>query len=322
MKETYLVLLYYCYTNISNPNKFREKHHLFCIDNNLKGRIIVSKEGINGTISGKKNDCENYMKKIYSDIRFKNVEFKIAKYPKNVFNKLNVRLKKEIVNSGIKNIDPNKLSGKYIEPKEVKSILKNNDDDVVILDIRSNYEYNVGKFKNAITLDIENFREFQAKIDELKKIKNKKIITYCTGGVKCEKASGFLLKKGFKNVYQLHGGIIKYGIEEDGYDFEGKCYVFDNRLTVNINKSNPSVISKCYITGELSDRMVNCANPECNIHVPMSENGAKLFKGCCSKSCMKNEKTRTYNGSGSYQKSLNGYNPFIGYKNKSRKIKS
>ena len=169
MKEPYLVLLYYCYTNISNPNKFREKHHLFCIDNNLKGRIIVSKEGINGTISGKKNDCENYMKKIYSDIRFKNVEFKIAKYPKNVFNKLNVRLKKEIVNSGIKNIDPNKLSGKYIEPKEFKSILKNNDDDVVILDIRSNYEYNIGKFKNAITLDIENFREFQAKIDELKK---------------------------------------------------------------------------------------------------------------------------------------------------------
>ena len=115
-----------------------------------------------------------------------------------MFNKLNVRLKKEIVNSGIKNIDPNKLSGNYIEPKEFKSILKNKADDVVILDIRSNYEYNVGKFKNAITLDIENFREFQAKIDELKKFKNKKIITYCTGGVKCEKASGFLLKKGFK----------------------------------------------------------------------------------------------------------------------------
>tara|TARA_X000001036_G_scaffold52333_1_gene41783 strand:+ start:1349 stop:2317 length:969 start_codon:yes stop_codon:yes gene_type:complete len=321
MKGGYFVLLYYCYTNISNPNKFRENHHLFCINNNLKGRVIVSEEGINGTISGKKNDCENYMKKIYSDKRFENVEFKVSKHSKNVFNKLNVRLKNEIVNSGINNVDPNKLSGKYMEPQEFKTILKNKPKDVVILDIRSNYEYNVGKFKNAVTLDIENFREFQIKIDELKKYKNKKIITYCTGGVKCEKASGFLLKKGFKNVYQLHGGIIKYGIEEDGYDFDGKCYVFDDRLTVDINKSNPSIISKCYITGQPSERMVNCANPECNIHVPMSQNGARLFNGCCSKSCMKNEKTRDYNGSGNYQKSLNGYNPYIGYKNKLRKIK-
>ena len=149
MKGSYFVILYYCYTNISNPNNFRENHHLFCINNNLKGRIIISKEGINGTVSGKKNDCENYIKKIYSDRRFKNVEFKIAKHSENVFRKLNVRLKNEIVNSGIKNIDPNKLSGKYIESKEFKSILKNKTKDVVILDIRSNYEHNVGKFKNA-----------------------------------------------------------------------------------------------------------------------------------------------------------------------------
>src|SRR5690606_39433375 len=99
-------------------------------------------------------------------------------------------------------------------------------EDVVILDVRSNYEHNVGKFKNAITLDIENFRDFPSKVNELKDLKGKKVITYCTGGIKCEKASAYLLEQGFENVYQLHGGIIKYGIEEGGEDFEGKCYVF------------------------------------------------------------------------------------------------
>ena len=159
-----------------------------------------------------------------------------------------------------------------------------------------------------MTMDIDNFRNFQMGVKDIEaKLKNKKIITYCTGGVKCEKASGYLLKKGFKNVYQLHGGIIKYGLEEGGENFDGKCYVFDNRITLNVNKINPSVIGNCFITEEPTNRMINCANPECNIHVPMSENGAKKFNGCCSKSCMDNQKARTYDGTGYYQKRINGY---------------
>jgi len=318
MKNNYNVLLYYCYSNIDNPDEFRENHHLFCIENNLRGRIIISSEGINGTVSGKINDCNKYIKNLKSDIRFQNIEFKIDEHPSHVFNKLNVRLKDEIVNFGIKTVNPNKLSGKYIEPNEFKMVLKNKPNDTIILDVRSNYEHKVGKFKNALALDINNFRDFKKNLKDLKIYKKNKIITYCTGGVKCEKASAFLLKKGFENVYQLHGGIIKYGLEEHGEDFDGKCYVFDNRIAINVNKINPSTISKCYLTGEPSDRMVNCANPECNIHVPMSKKGARIFNGCCSESCENNKKTRKYNGTGYYQKKINGYNPYIGHKNKSR----
>ena len=319
MNLKYQILLFYCYTKINNPEKFREEHHLFCIENNIKGRIIISSEGINGTVSGKIEDCEKYMNNFKKNKLFKNLEFKIDNYNSNTFQKLHVRLKNEIVNSGIKNIDVTKETGKYIEPSEFKEILNNEPKDTIILDVRSNYEHEIGKFKNAITLDLENFRFFSDKIDEIEKTidKSKKVITYCTGGIKCEKASSFLIKKGFKNVYQLHGGIIKYGIEEGGENFHGKCYVFDNRIVKDINKINPTVISKCLVTGEKTDRMVNCANAECNKHFPLSEKGAEKFKGCCSKECMLSPKIRKYDGTGFYQRKMNGYNPYIGYRNKS-----
>ena len=319
MNLKYQILLFYCYTKINNPEKFREKHHFFCIENNIRGRIIISSEGINGTVSGKIEDCEKYMNNFKQNKLFKNLEFKIDNYNSNTFQKLHVRLKNEIVNSGIKNIDVTKETGKYIEPSEFKEILNNEPKDTIILDVRSNYEHEIGKFKNAITLDLENFRFFSDKIDEIEKTidKSKKVITYCTGGIKCEKASSFLIKKGFKNVYQLHGGIIKYGIEEGGENFHGKCYVFDNRIVKDINKINPTVISKCLVTGEKTDRMVNCANAECNKHFPLSEKGAEKFKGCCSKECMLSSKIRKYDGTGFYQRKMNGYNPYIGYRNKS-----
>ena len=152
--------------------------------------------------------------------------------------------------------------------------------------------------------------------------KKNKIITYCTGGVKCEKASAYLMKNGYENVYQLHGGIIKYGIEENGKNFQGKCYVFDNRIVKDINKVNPKVIGRCYITGERTDRMVNCANSECNRHFTLSEEGSKKYKGCCSKDCMESGSARNYNGTGFYQKKLNGYNPYIGYGDKLTKKKN
>src|SRR5690606_36332622 len=133
-----------------------------------------------------------------------------------------------------------KETGKHLEPHEFMA--RKDRDDVVVLAVRSNYEHNVGRFKNALTLDIDNFREFPEKIAELEAYKDKKILTYCTGGIKCEKASALLLKSGFADVYQLHGGIIKYGKEAGGKDFEGKCYVFDNRVTVDVNRVNPTEV--------------------------------------------------------------------------------
>ncbi|MCC5928390.1 MAG: rhodanese-related sulfurtransferase [Cyclobacteriaceae bacterium] len=313
MKD-YLILLYYCYTHIEDPEDFRLKHHLFCIENKLKGRIIIAREGLNGTLSGLREDCERYMQHVKDDVRFKNLEFKIEESDSLAFEKLHVRVKSEIVHSGLYHIDPTQKTGQYVEPGQFREMLKS--DDVIVVDVRSNYEHKLGKFKNAITFDIENFRDFPEKIEEIESLKDKKIVTYCTGGIKCEKASAYLLEKGFSNVYQLHGGIIKYGIEAGGEDFEGKCYVFDNRVAVDVNKVNPKVISHCHICNDTCDRMVNCANPECNLHVPICEKCAEKMEGACSDECKAHPKKRPYNGTGYYAKKMNGYNPYRGlYRN-------
>ncbi|MEM6642030.1 MAG: rhodanese-related sulfurtransferase [Bacteroidota bacterium] len=319
--ERHLILLYYCYTAIEDPDEFRVEHHRLCLNLSLRGRIIVASEGLNGTVSGTENNCKKYMQTVLADPRFAKTEFKIDIDNKPAFEKLHVRVKPEIVKSDLPGIDPNKKTGAYVEPEEFASILKESPQDTVILDVRSNYEHHIGKFKNAVTLDLDNFRDFPEKITELQAFKDKKIITYCTGGIKCEKASAYLLDQGFENVHQLHGGIIKYGLEAGGEDFQGKCYVFDGRIVQDVNSVNPTVISRCFVTGEPSDRMVNCANPHCNKHIPMSEKGAEVYKGCCSEECMDHPDVREYNGTGNYQKKMNGYNPYQGAK-KERAIKT
>lgn len=308
--KNYHILLYYCYAPIEDPEMFREEHHLFCIENNIKGRIIVAPEGLNGTVSGLKEDCAKYMAHLKADPRFAKTDFKIEEHDTHAFQKLHVRVKPEIVHSSLRHINPNERTGIHLEPEEFKKM--KDQEDVIVLDVRSDYEHKVGRFKNAVTLDIENFRDFPEKVEELKKFKDKKILTYCTGGIKCEKASAFLLEQGFENVYQLHGGIIKYGIEAGGEDFEGKCYVFDNRITVDVNKVNPKVISHCHVCGTECDRMVNCANSECNNHLPICEKCGWEMEGACSDACKTHPAKRPYDGTGYYAKVMNGYDPYKG----------
>ena len=299
----YNTLLYYCYSTIADAEQFAADHLKFCKDLSLTGRIIVATEGLNGTVSGTEEACKMYMDAVHADPRFANIDFKVDDVDTPSFIKMHVRYKSEIVHSGLRNpgmINPEKETGKHLEPKEFLAL--KDQEDVVILDVRSNYEHALGKFKNAITLDIENFRDFPGKINELAKYKDKKIITYCTGGIKCEKASALLLHEGFEDVYQLHGGIIKYGKEAGGKDFEGKCYVFDNRLAVEVNSVNPVVISKCYNCGKATDKMINCANPECNEHFTQCEECGWELDGCCSDACKSHPRKRVYDGTGYYVK--------------------
>ena len=223
MKNTYRTLLYYCYSYIENAEEFAAEHLEFCKSLNLVGRIIVADEGLNGTVSGTVESCERYMAAIHSDERFSKTDFKVDVVDEPSFIKMHCRYKSEIVHSGLRDpkvINPAERTGIHLDPKDFLEMKDR--EDVVILDVRSNYEHNLGRFKDAVTLDIENFRDFPTKINELAKYKDKKILTYCTGGIKCEKASALLLKEGFSEVYQLHGGIIKYGKEADGKDFEGQ----------------------------------------------------------------------------------------------------
>src|SRR5690606_17824219 len=226
--KAYQTLLYYCYSHIEDAEQYAADHLKFCKDLGLTGRIIIADEGLNGTVSGTVEQCKQYMDYVYADGRFNATEFKIDEVDTPSFMKMHCRYKPEIVHSGLRDpniINPTKKTGKHLEPVEFMEMKDR--DDVVILDVRSNYEHKMGKFKNAITLDIDNFRDFPAMINQLAQYKDKKILTYCTGGIKCEKASALLLHEGFKDVYQLHGGIIKYGKEAGGKDFDGKCYVFD-----------------------------------------------------------------------------------------------
>lgn len=301
--KAYQTLLYYCYSPIENAEEFAEKHLAFCKSLGLVGRIIVANEGLNGTVSGTREACDAYVQAVHADQRFAKTDFKIDEVDEPSFIKMHCRYKAEIVHSGLRDpqiIDPNKRTGIHLEPQEFMEMKDR--DDVVVLDVRSDYEHNVGHFKNAVRLDIENFREFPERINELAQYKDKKILTYCTGGIKCEKASALLLHEGFEHVYQLHGGIIKYGKEAGGKDFEGKCYVFDNRVAVEVNNVNPSVVSTCFNCGATTSKMINCANPVCNEHFTQCDECGWKTDGCCSENCKSHPRKRPYDGTGYYVK--------------------
>ncbi len=309
--KPYCVILYYCYTRIDNPEQFREEHHRLCLRLNLLGRIIVAPEGLNGTLSGVAADCDAYMNTLRADPRFAHIDFKVDEHEGHAFQKLHVRVKPEIVHSDLP-VDPLRQTGIHLEPAEFRQL--KNDPDVVLVDMRSNYEHAVGRFKGAVTFDMENLRELPDHIHEIEHLKTKKVITYCTGGIKCEKASAYLLAQGFENVYQLHGGIIKYGIEEGGEDFDGTCYVFDNRVAVAVNAVNPAVVSVCYRCGQPTDRLINCASPVCNNHVALCHNCGWQHQGTCADACLTDPTRRPYDGTGYYSKHSPGYTPLQGYK--------
>ncbi len=309
----YLVLKYYHYVPINDIAKFREQHHLYCIKQNLRGRIKIAPEGINGTISGLVKNCEKYMAYIKSDPRFKKITFNIAPSPTHVHEKLHVRLKPEIIRADLScDIDERKheLGKDYINGEMFENM--KNDKDVVIIDVRSNYEHNVGKFKESITYNIDNFRAFFTETVNQRFDKNKKYIVICTRGIKSVKGWHYFKEvHRLPNVYYLQGGILDYAQQTEGNEFEGVCYVFDKRLIVPINK-NTLPISRCYSCQQPSNRMINCANPNCNIHLPMCEPCNIKLEGGCSEACQKHPEKRPYNGIGYYIKQLNGYNPYIG----------
>lgn len=300
VNETYWVLAYYFYTHIADAEDFAYYHLKYAKQLGIRGRIYIAYEGINGTISGTPEQCKVYMSDLQEDPRFTGIEFKIDENPDHAFTRLHCRLKKEIVNSGLTDIDPALRTAKHLSGAEVQQLMQSN--DVVLLDVRSNHETRLGRFKNAVTLDIDNFREFPEKVKELNHLKNKKVITYCTGGIKCEKASAYLIKQGFPEVYQMHNGIIGYAKETGGKDFDGVLYVFDGRVTVPINEVNPTTIATCIRCNAPTNRNLNCANVNCNEQFNMCEDCSNEMEGCCSTECMHNEGKRPYNGTGFYAK--------------------
>ena len=280
----YRVLLYYNYTKIENPEQFAKEHLALCKSLGLKGRILVAEEGINGTASGTIEATQQYMDWMHNDERFKDTWFKIDESEGHAFRKMFVRPRKELVALNLEeDVDPLRLTGEYLDPKSFKEALL--DEDTIVLDARNDYEYDLGHFRGAIRPDIRNFRELPEWIRENKEnFMDKKVVTYCTGGIRCEKFSGWLLREGVENVAQLHGGIATYGKDPEvkGEMWDGKMYVFDDRISVEINQVDKQIIGKDWFDGTPCERYINCGNPSCNRQIITSEeNEAKHLGGCC-----------------------------------------
>lgn len=295
MLKDYRVLLYYKYAPIENPEDFRNEHLKFCKSIGLRGRILVGAEGINGTVSGTVEQTEQYKNYLHSLSGFEDVWFKVDEADDYAHKKMLVRCREEIVSLSLEDdINPHEITGDYLKPTQFRKALL--DEDTIVLDTRNDYEYDLGHFKGAIRPEIRNFRDLPDWVKNNKdKFMDKKVVVYCTGGVRCEKFSGWMLREGLaKEVGQLEGGIDTYGKDPEtrGDLWEGSMYVFDERISVPINQVNPSIVGKDYYDGMPCDRYVNCANPECNEQIIMSEENEYKFVRGCSANCRKHPRNR------------------------------
>lgn len=292
----YAVLAYYYFTPIENPALEVLRHKEFFSIRDIKGRIYISQEGINGQMSASFAAAEEYMAWLKSDSRFKDVEFKIHTHPEHCFPRATVKTRPQLVALDAE-VDMSK-GGKHVSAEEWKQMLENKDEQTIILDVRNDYEWEIGHFEGAELPTLEQFREFPSyakKLKETRDPKKTKVMMYCTGGIRCEVYSALMKEEGFDEVYQLQGGIIKYGLEEGSKHWKGKLFVFDDRLSVPISEKEPGeVISSCVHCGAKSDLYFNCANMDCNeLFICCLECGEKML-GCCCSACQEAPRLRVF----------------------------
>lgn len=288
-EETFrrITLSFYRYVIIDDVNTLRNELWKQWNELGIFGRIYLAHEGINAQMSVPEHNAEAFKEKLYADARFKDVPLKIAvEDDGKSFYKLIVRVKKKIVADGLKDdsFDVTNV-GKHLSAKEFNEALEQ--PGTIVVDMRNHYESEVGHFENAICPDADTFKEeLPMVLDQLKEHKDKKILLYCTGGIRCEKASAYFKHYGFKDVNQLYGGIIEYARQVKAQKlkskFIGKNFVFDQRMGERITED---VIAKCHQCGKPCDTHVNCANDECHLLFIQCEACAPKMKGCCSERC-------------------------------------
>ncbi len=268
MEPQYDIILFYKYVHIDNPGKLMLQQKELQDRLALKGRTIIASEGINATLEGTKENIDLYLEDLFSDPRFAGTHIKRDPGDGNSFPRTSVKVRNELVSLGLDpscDIDPNVLTGVHLKPAELHNWIAEGK-EFYIVDMRNAYEHLVGHFKGSILPAMDNFRDLPKFIKSIEHLKDKTVLTVCTGGVRCEKASGYLLSQGFKDVYQLDGGIVSYMREYPNEDFLGKLYVFDSRIAVGFYTDDPKheVVGKCWVCGETSERYTNCVIDDCN----------------------------------------------------------
>ena len=279
------IILFYKYISLEFPKRIQKWQERLCTDLNLKGRIIIAHEGINGTLGGSVQSIEEYKNALSNHDLFKNIDFKESDGNHNCFPRLQIRVKNEIVNFGV---DPMLITahnaGTHLTPAQTHELISKNSDNLVILDARNIYESHVGAFKNALKPPINYFRQLPDYIDKnIEQFAHKDVLMYCTGGIRCERASAYLKSKNVtQNVYQIEGGIHRYIEQYPKGFFEGKNYVFDNRLAM---KANDTIVGSCFLCSAHNDDYYNCLNASCNKHFVCCTICLEQYKNTCSGLC-------------------------------------
>ena len=255
----YTVLLFYKYIAVVDPEVQREAQRELCNSLEMKGRILIGDEGINATVAGTPEACDAYIKYMNEHPLFNDIEYKIDTAETMPFPRLRVKTRPEIVTLGV-DIDP-AMTAPKLSPEEFNAMLEQG--DIVLFDARNNYESAIGKFAGAVTPDINLFKNLPAELEKYEQLKDKTVVTYCTGGIRCEKASALMRASGFKDVYQLDGGIIKYAQKYPKGAFKGECFVFDERMSVAFS-ADAEKLGSCHFCAEATNSYINCANATCN----------------------------------------------------------
>jgi UPF0176 protein len=265
------IVLYYGFAAVADPEAVRLWQETLCQSLNLKGRIIISPHGINGTLGGAMSDVKKYVKATKQYPGFKKIDFKWSDGSGNEFPRLNVKVRPELVAFGVPEeivVGDNGVvgGGKHLAPSEVNRLVAERGEEVVFFDGRNAYEAKIGKFKNAIVPDVQTSHDFVREIESGKydHLKKRPIVTYCTGGIRCEILSSVMIKRGFREVYQIDGGIVRYGetFGDKGL-WEGSLYTFDGRMAIDFS-ADSKLIGACDACGAPTKQFRNCRSPKCH----------------------------------------------------------
>ncbi|MCB0801822.1 MAG: rhodanese-related sulfurtransferase [Flavobacteriales bacterium] len=282
-----ITVSFYRYVIIDNPNELRDELYKEWSELNVFGRTYLAREGVNAQMSVPEHNWDKFVEKLYARDYFKEIPFKIAvEDDGKSFYKLKVKVRYKIVADGLDDdtFDVTNV-GKHLTAKEFNEALQN--PNAIVIDMRNHYESEIGHFEKAICPDADTFREELPQVEEILKGKeDKKVLLYCTGGIRCEKASAYLKHKGYADVNQLYGGIIDYvrQIKAENLEnkFIGKNFVFDERLGERISDE---IISKCHQCGNLCDDHTNCSNDDCHLLFIQCETCKEKYDGACTPAC-------------------------------------
>lgn len=279
------ILLFYKYTNFACPKRILKWQRQICNDLNLTGRIIIADEGINGTVGGSDESCERYKEIMLKHPQLKDTDFKEGPGDASCFPRMRIVIKDEIVHLDAKNAAKIENTGIHLTPEETHALLENKPKELVILDTRNTCETDIGAFEGAIKPDLKHFRQFPQYIDDhLDDFKDKEVLMYCTGGIRCERATAYLQeKKVAKKVYQIEGGIHRYAEKFPEGFFRGKNYVFDGRIATKVNDD---ILGTCLLCDKPCDEYTNCYNVTCNKHFISCSACIKTYENCCSQRCI------------------------------------